>query len=112
MPAFCIQLERNELSTTRLTIAEMLLRCVWFIGGWGTLVGVMVSVTLAIEMGKYEYCSKGAGFHCHGSSNLGAPMDGAQCVGALGQLCSGASNQRKMAKGPGYDVPPMLFALL
>ena len=72
----------------------------------------MVSVTLARGMGKYEYCSKGAGFHRHGSSNLGALMDRAQCVGALGQLCSGASNQRKMGKGPGYDVPPTLFALL
>ena len=83
MTAFCTQLERDELSTTRLTIAELLLRYVWSMGGWGTLVGVMVSVTLAIEMGKYEYCSKEAGFHCHGSSNLGALMDRAQCVGAL-----------------------------
>ena len=74
--AFCRELERGELSTTGLIIAEMLFRYIWFMGVWGTLVGVMVSVTLARGMGKYEYCSKGAG--SHGSSNLGATINGAQ----------------------------------
>ena len=40
-----------------------------------------------------------------------AAMDGAQCVDALRQLCSGASNQCKMGKGPGHDAPPTLFVL-
>ena len=54
----------------------LLFRYIWFMGVWGTLVGVMDSATLAKGIGKYEYCSKGAG--SHGSSNLGATMDGAQ----------------------------------
>ena len=74
--AFCRELERGELSISGLIIAEMLLRYVWFMGVWGTLAGVMVSVTLVRGMGKYEYCSKGVGSHC--SSYLGATMDGAQ----------------------------------
>lgn len=46
------------------------------------------------ENWELQYCSKGAGSHCNGSSNLGAPMDGAECVQlcTLQQLCSCASN--------------------
>ena len=46
----------------------------WFTGEWGTLAGVMVSVTLARGMESTIYCSKGAGSHRHGSSNLGGPQ--------------------------------------
>ena len=82
---FCRELERDELSSTSITVPEMLLRYVWFKGVWGTLAGVMVSVTVARGMGKYKYFSKGAGSYHHGSCNLEAPMDGAQCVGTLRQ---------------------------
>lgn len=86
-------LERDELSSTGLTIPEMLLRYVWFMGVWSTLVGVMVSVTLARGMGKYKYFSKGAGSYHHRSSRP-------QWMGfsVLALRGSGAANQRKWAR--------------
>ena len=91
----CVESGNYEVSFTDLIVAEMLVRYVWLMGVLSALVGVTVSVTLARRTGKYKYCSKEAGSHCHGSSNLRALMDGAQCVSALRQLCSGASNQHR-----------------